>query len=416
MSFHGVLTNVKYDQRVLTLNDGKVGGAIFDMKDHQRWKAPYNDVRDVTQVTIQNEDTGDYLAWDDSMNLVMRETEYLWNLKTISAGLQLILAFQVPSANTEGLYTLQLDDNQTTIPRLRECAGPLVAQQAWAGEVREDIEGLARQIEELDVLVDDQRTERTRRELRRRVEVFRDSLVNLRKDSRAALLASKYTIDSQSRLQREELLRSPTILEKTTSSSGEKVTEDALVKANHNVTEALQRTIELMQKELEHSVLSFQYRIINCNSPIRVHNTRLDLILGTSKQLITALEKTDWLDRILIISGLMFFGLVVLFRLKQRVIDRGLRIAFFWTRLLPSSCAGGHVVVQKAREVMVTASASTATVSVVLASLIGSQDGRAGRWVEPAMDVSETPSFTTSTVEPWITGHHSSSGDAHVEL
>lgn len=28
----------------------------------------------------------------DSMNLVMRETEYLWNLKTISAGLQLILA------------------------------------------------------------------------------------------------------------------------------------------------------------------------------------------------------------------------------------------------------------------------------------------------------------------------------------
>lgn len=33
------------------------------------------------------------------------------------------------------------------IPRLRACAGPLVTQQAWAAEVREDIEGLAKQVE-----------------------------------------------------------------------------------------------------------------------------------------------------------------------------------------------------------------------------------------------------------------------------
>ncbi|KAG1876226.1 hypothetical protein F4604DRAFT_686814 [Suillus subluteus] len=56
--------------------------------------------------------------------------------------------------------------------------------------------------------------------------------------------------------------------------------EDALMKANHNVTEVLQRTIGLMQKELERNVLSSQllgkfFLSINCNSPIRVHNTRL---------------------------------------------------------------------------------------------------------------------------------------------
>jgi protein transport protein SEC20 len=62
----------------------------------------------------------------------------------------------------------------------------------------------------------------------------------------------------------------------------------------------------------------------------------LNLVIGTSKQLITVLEKTDWLDRVLIISALVFFGLVVLFILKSRIIDRGLRIAFFWTRLLPA--------------------------------------------------------------------------------
>ncbi|KAG1805604.1 Sec20-domain-containing protein [Suillus variegatus] len=247
------------------------------------------------------------------------------------------------------------------IPRLRACTGPLTTQQACAAEVREDIEGLARQIEELDVLVDDHRTERARRELRRKVEFFRDSLMSLRKDARAAILASKHAIDSKSRSQREELLRSPAVLPKSTSSSSEKITDDVLMKANHDVTEALQRTMGLMQKELERSVLSCQVLESSTATIQSVSTThdKLDLILGTSKQLITALEKTDWIDRILIIAGLVFFGLVVLFILKQRIIDRGLRIAFFWTRLLPSSTSSTHAVVQKAGEVVSTVSAAT---------------------------------------------------------
>ncbi len=57
--------------------------------------------------------------------------------------------------------------------------------------------------------------------------------------------------------------------------------------------------------------------------------------MGTSKKLVKALEKTDWLDRMLIISAFVFFLLVVLFILQQRIIIRGLRIAFWWTRFLP---------------------------------------------------------------------------------
>ncbi|KAG0704928.1 Sec20-domain-containing protein [Suillus ampliporus] len=303
------------------------------------------------------------------------------------------------------------------IPRLRACPGPLVTHQAWAAEVREDIEGLARQIEELDVLVDDQRAERAKRELRTKVTLFRDSLANIRKDSRAALLASKHAIDAQSRSQREELLRSPAIREKSTSTSGEKVTEDALMKANHDVTEALQRTIGLMQKELERSVLSSQLlesSTATLQSASTTHDT-LDLILGTSKQLITALEKTDWLDRILIISGLVFFGLVVVFILTQRIVHRGLRIAFFWTRLLPSSSSNTLAVVQKAGEVVASASASTAAASTMLASLIAGQDGGAAELIEP-MDASESPSFTIPTMESRTTGQHTGSGDVHVEL
>jgi len=67
-------------------------------------------------------------------------------------------------------------------------------------------------------------------------------------------------------------------------------------------------------------------------------------LLGASKQLVTALEKADWLDRLLIFAALAFFTLVVLFILKQRIVDRGLRIAFWWTRFLPSRDQGGSTL------------------------------------------------------------------------
>lgn len=61
----------------------------------------------------------------------------------------------------------------------------------------------------------------------------------------------------------------------------------------------------------------------------------------TSKHLITALEKSDWLDRMLILAALLFFVTIVLFILKQRLVDRGIRIAFWWTRFIPASASKG---------------------------------------------------------------------------
>ncbi|KAG1716825.1 hypothetical protein ID866_347, partial [Astraeus odoratus] len=236
------------------------------------------------------------------------------------------------------------------IPRLRTCTGPLATQQIWAAEIREDIDRLGKQIEELDILVDDQRTERARKELRLRVETLRDTLNELRKDSRAALLASKRAIDAQRRSQREELLALPsTVNEKGSSTPGSgKTAEDALMKATNNVTEALQRTMGLMQKELERSVLSAQ---LLESSTATLHSTsqthdNLSLLVGSSRQLISALEQTDTLDRLLITAALVFFVLVVLFILEQRVLEKSLRITFWWTRFvsLPSWSSGRTAV------------------------------------------------------------------------
>jgi len=258
------------------------------------------------------------------------------------------------------------------IPRLRDCKGPLTVQQNLAAELREDVDVLGRQIETLDVLVGDQKGERNRRELRRTVDGFLEALTNLRKDARAALLSSKRAIDSQSMSQREELLRSSVLKDK--QELDEKAGDDALMKASNDVTDALRRTIGLMQGELERSVLTTQMldtSTATLRSTSATHDT-LTTVMGTSKQLITALEKSDWLDRLLIMTGLVFFFLVVLLILKQRIIDRGLRIALWWTRFLPSGDIDLDIL-EKGEGVMATAvavaSSVTTSASLALAGL-----------------------------------------------
>lgn len=87
-------------------------------------------------------------------------------------------------------------------------------------------------------------------------------------------MASKRSIESQSRSRREELLGSSVVTKQKptstrcvyTASFGPDIqanktfssSEDALMKANDDVTDAMRRTINLMQGELERSVLSTQ--------------------------------------------------------------------------------------------------------------------------------------------------------------
>jgi len=97
-------------------------------------------------------------------------------------------------------------------------------------------------------------------------------------------------------------------------------------------------------------------------STSNVYDT-LDNILVTSKQLVTALEKADRMDRLLIMAGLVFFFLVVLFILKQRVIDRGIRIALFWTRFIPRKAKTVESVLERG-DLRVTSTATSVATSV----------------------------------------------------
>ena len=69
------------------------------------------------------------------------------------------------------------------------------------------------------------------------------------------------------------------------------------------------------------------------------------------------------MDKLLIMAGLVFFFLVVLFILKQRVIDRGIRIALFWTRFIPRKAKTIESVLKRG-DLRVTNTATSIATSV----------------------------------------------------
>ncbi|KAF9489247.1 Sec20-domain-containing protein [Pleurotus eryngii] len=277
----------------------------------------------------------------------------------------------------ESAQRRQKDIVDFQIPRLRTCNGPLALQQRLFAELREDIDLYARELQSLELLVADQRSEKVRRELQATVSDCQEMLASVRRDSRGALLTSKRLLDSLSKSNREELLRSNVVSEK--KDVDETMTEDKLIKANNDVTDALRRTMNLMQGELERSVLTTQMletSTASLRSTSTTHDTLTNL-MGTSKHLITALEKADWLDRLLILAALSFFVLVVLFILKQRIVDRGLRVAFWWTRFLPGGGIQREDILGEAEKelhvpvssISIATSLATAAVSSIISAV-----------------------------------------------
>jgi len=237
------------------------------------------------------------------------------------------------------LQRRQKDMSDFQLGRLRGCRESIAVQQRFANEMKEDLDFFERQTETLGIACEDLERKSERDVVAQIAEEFKAFAMRIRKDMRAAILESKKAIDQQARSRRDELLKSTN---SPKDKLDEKSTDDKLMQASNNVTDALRRTIGAMQGELERSVLSHQLlekSTASLRSTSTQHDT-LTTVMDTSKHIITALEKADWLDRLLILAGLMFFILVVLFILKQRILDRGLRVALWWTLFLPSQPKG----------------------------------------------------------------------------
>jgi protein transport protein SEC20 len=92
--------------------------------------------------------------------------------------------------------------------------------------------------------------------------------------------------------------------------------------------------------------------------------------MDTSKQLITALKNSDSLDRLLITCALVFFILVVLFILKQRVLDRSIRLALWWTRFLPNLSSDTQLTQMEQGDLASSLLVATGTITTTVSSIV----------------------------------------------
>ncbi|CAE6423103.1 unnamed protein product [Rhizoctonia solani] len=230
-------------------------------------------------------------------------------------------------ATHEGISRRLRDINEFQIPRLRECKGPLTLQQQFAAELRDDTEAITKRLEDFSTLAEDQERENERAQVGRWVSELYDELARLKSESRAALLASKRAIDNDARSRRDELLGSAALQEKRAAEAEahkQRATEDKLMAASDDVTEALRRTTRLMQQELERSVLSTQM-LQESSKTLRSTTdvyASLDNLMDISQVLIKALQRADWIDRIIIGLSFSVFLLTMAYIVKRRVLDR----------------------------------------------------------------------------------------------
>ncbi|CAE6349566.1 unnamed protein product [Rhizoctonia solani] len=239
----------------------------------------------------------------------------------------------------EGLSRRLRDLSEFQIPRLRDYKGSLALQQQYAAELRDDTEAIAKRLEDFMTLAEDQERETERVQVKRWVDELYDELSRIKSESRAAVLASKRAIDNDARSRRDELLGSAALQQKRAAEAEahkKRATEDKLMAASDDVTEALRRTTRLMQQELERSVLSTQM-LQESSKTLRSTTdvyTNLDNLMDVSQVLIKALQRADWMDRIIIGLSFAVFLLTMAYIVKRRVLDRVVTVASLPLRLV----------------------------------------------------------------------------------
>ncbi|KAH9454751.1 hypothetical protein Pst134EB_014816 [Puccinia striiformis f. sp. tritici] len=144
----------------------------------------------------------------------------------------------------------------------------------------------------LELLADECEDEKTRSHALKIVQEYSNRFTRLKAKFRLISLKLKRT-NTTYQSQRAELLKGSS----TTSSS------EIDPSSSSDVTKSLQNTLEIMRQELDRSVMS----------------THL-------LALISSLKRADIIDRILLTGALIFFGLVCLYILKKRILDKGVSI------------------------------------------------------------------------------------------
>ncbi|GAA5940771.1 uncharacterized protein JCM15063_006357 [Sporobolomyces koalae] len=254
------------------------------------------------------------------------------------------------------------------IPQLADCQGPRATYDHLVGSVRQELSRVRRDLDELKLDIEDLDRAKDRQRAFYHLEQLQLWLDQCTKQYRSAVVHAKRTVDNQQHLfNRDELLSAPPNASSgrqspSPASNANGQGDDALMSATSDVTEGLRRTLQLLQSEVDRSIVSNEQLEQQTSTMASASNqySTLSTLLSNSKTLITSLERADVLDRFVLFVAFAFFVAVCSYIFKKRVVDRGLQVATTLTGFVGSRSGSGTNELGAVGRAFATASAVVA--------------------------------------------------------
>ncbi|KAI8445613.1 Sec20-domain-containing protein [Phakopsora pachyrhizi] len=174
--------------------------------------------------------------------------------------------------------------------------------------VKFELNLMDRELEEVEVLVDEVEDEFSRSKSLERLEELKRITNSLRLRVRTLSLDFKRKLDSSvSKATRAELFQ------KDRNESDSKTRDRSTMSGSNDIAQSLRNTLEIMKQELDRSVLSTQMLEQQTKTLQMASDqyTSFEDLMKTSKALLNSLKRADLIDRLLIVFGFGFFSLVV---------------------------------------------------------------------------------------------------------
>ncbi|SPC64951.1 uncharacterized protein UHOD_07928 [Ustilago sp. UG-2017b] len=231
-------------------------------------------------------------------------------------------------------YSQDVTNHQ--IPRLQtcKCASLLTDYEA---ELISSIDGLKRQVNDLKLAVDEAESEAERREIASLVLEVNQQLEEIRQSVRKALLAARRSIENARTAEARAGLQlaADSAKERTGGRGGGSSSEDKLMTASQDVTDALRRTVSLMSSELEKSAMSSQLLEESSQtiSSLSFQYGSLTTLMTNSAKMIKTMEREDLIGKGVVAASFLFFLACVGYIVYVRLISKGIGLVGFFFRL-----------------------------------------------------------------------------------
>ncbi|KAI9022336.1 Sec20-domain-containing protein [Phycomyces nitens] len=208
----------------------------------------------------------------------------------------------------------------------------IALQKEVATLLKNDLRTFENDIQHIKQLAEQEDSLASKASILEKLAEYETQFKQLQVNSRQAIWQSKQRVEQQDRKQREELfgmrgrMDEKSFTEQFELKQRHTQGDQRLLQASSEVTEALGKTRQLMEQELEKSSYS---AIMLADSSKTLSATRseyanLGSLMTISKRLISQLESADWFDRVSLLLGVLLFSGVVLYIIKKRTWDVGI--------------------------------------------------------------------------------------------